>query len=73
MYNLIEYSDSYPQTPRIIWQHCRDESVLHANDPITDFNAANATNDLFKIKEKITDKTGNNGTKNVEIMVLLKI
>ena len=36
------------------------------------FFDANATTDLFSLKEKITCQTGNNGTKNVEIMVPLK-
>ena len=35
---------------------------------ITDFTEANATD----LKVKLTDETGNNGTKNVEIMVPLK-
>ena len=38
----------------------------------TDFNPANATTDSSKIKEKIIRQTGNNGTRNVEIMVPLK-
>ena len=56
----------------ILWQCCRLEPVLAANNAITDFNVDNATTDTFKIKEKITGKTENNGTKNVEIMVPLK-
>ena len=53
-------------------QYCRDELVLDANDATTNFNPANATIDLLKAKQKITGKTGNNGTKNVEIMISLK-
>ena len=65
---LIEYGDNYSKTPEILWQYCRDEPVINvANEDIVDFNAANATTNLFKIKEKITGKTGNNGTKEVEI------
>ena len=67
-YILIEYGDNYSKTSEILWQHCRDEPVINvANKDIADFNAANATTNLFKIKEKITGKTGNNGTKEVEI------
>ena len=55
----------------ILWQYDRDEPALTAN-AITDFNAASATTDLFKIKVKITGQIGNNGTRNVEIMVPLK-
>ena len=39
---------------------------------ITDFTEVNATNDSFNLKEKLTSQTGNNCTKNVEIMVSLK-
>ena len=41
---------------------------------VADYTAdnANAITDLFKIKKKVTSKTGNNDTKNVEIMVPLK-
>ena len=47
MYNLIEYSDNCSKTSRILWQYCRDEPALN-------FNNANATTNLFKLKEKIT-------------------
>ena len=72
MYNLIEYSDNYSETSGILWQYCRDEPSLDADNAITDFNEANAYTDLFKIKEKITGQIGNNGTKNFEIMLPLK-
>ena len=36
------------------------------------FNAANASTNSFNVKEKKTDKEGNNGKTNVEIMVPLK-
>ena len=50
-------------------EFCRDEPDLAANRDINDFNAANATTNLLKIKEKITGQRGNDDTKNVEIMV----
>ena len=56
MYNLIEYSDNYAKTTGSLWQYCKDGN----------------TTDSFNFKVKITDRTGNNGTKDVEIMVLLK-
>ena len=68
-YNLIKYIDNYLKTSGILWQYCRDKSVLTANGDVDDCNTANATT---KIKEKITGETGNDGTKNVEIMVPLK-
>ena len=39
---------------------------------MTDFTEANANSESFNLKEKSTGQTGNNGTKNVEIMVPLK-
>ena len=71
IYNLIEYSDNYSKSSGILWQYCRDETALAVN-AITDFNGANGTTGPFKIKEKITGETGNNDTKDVEIIALLK-
>ena len=73
MYYLIEYSDNYSEASEILWQYCRDEPDINAaNFDSVDFSPDNATTDLFKIKEKITGQTGDNGTKNVEIIVPLK-
>ena len=69
---MIEHIDNYSQTSGILWQFCRDEPASDANGTIVDFNAANSITDSFKIKEKMTGQTGNNGTKNVETMVPLK-
>ena len=71
MYNLIEYSDNYSKTSGSLWQYCKDIPAVNNNDDIVEFNGANAT-DSFNFKAKITGQTGNNGTKNVEIMVPLK-
>ena len=73
MYNLIEYSDNYAKTTGSLWQYCKDIPArnANANDVITEFTEGNLT-DSFNFKLKITGKTGNNGTKNVEIMVPLK-
>ena len=70
-YNFIEYSDNYAKTTESLWQYCKDIPVRNANGYIAIF-AENSTTDSFKFKEKITGQTGNNGTKNVEIMVPLK-
>ena len=72
MYNLIEYSDNYSKTPGILWQFCRDVPAVDDIDTITSFTEANATTNFFSLKEKLTGKTGNNLTKNIEIMVPLK-
>ena len=71
MYNLIEYSDNYAKTTGSLWQYCKDIPALNANDEITEFTGGNTT-DSFNFKEKITGQTGDDGTKNVEIMVPLK-
>ena len=71
MYNLIEYSDNYPKTTGSLWQYCKDIPARNANGDIAIF-AENNTTDSFKSKAKITGQTGNNGAKDVEIMVPLK-
>ena len=72
MYNLIEYSDNYAKTTGSLWQYCEDIPAQNANDSeIIAFDANNLT-DSFKFKAKITGQTGNDGTKDVEIIVPLK-
>ena len=73
MYNLIEYSDNYTKTSGSLWQYCKDIPARNANviDAITEFTEGNLT-DSFNFKLKITGKTGNGGTKDVQIMVPLK-
>ena len=67
MYNLIEYSDNYSKTSGSLWQYCKDIPAVN-NNAIVDFTNDNLT-DSFNFKVKMTGQTGNNGTKNVEIMV----
>ena len=71
MYNLIEYSDNYARSTGNLWQYCKDIPALNANDKIIIFAEGNTT-DSFNFKVKVTGRTGNNGTKDVEIMVRLK-
>ena len=71
MYNLIEYSDNYTKTSGSLWQYCKDIPPRNSNDEIINFLGNNNT-DSFNFKAKITSQTGNNGTKDVEIMVPLK-
>ena len=71
MYNLIEYSDNYAKTTGSLWQYGEDIPARNANDEIIIFAEDNTT-DSFKFKAKITGQTGNNGAKEVEIMVPLK-
>ena len=78
MYNLAEFSDIYSKKCRNVWQYYRDEPALYSNNNITDF-PANTNNSIsnrisfkYEKKKKITGKTGNDGTKDAEIMVPLK-
>ena len=70
MYNLIEYSDNYAKTTGSLWQYCKDIPPRNNNDEIVIFRGNNST-DSFKFKSKITGQTGDDGTKDVEIMVRL--
>ena len=71
IYKVIEYSRIYSQTSEGLWQYYRDELALN-NGAIIDFSADDDSSILFKFKEKITGKTGNNGTKDVKTMVPIK-
>ena len=62
-YNLIEYSDSYSKTFGILSRYCRDEPAVDNNGAFVDFAENNADTNSLKIKEEITNKTGDNGTK----------
>ena len=71
MYNLIEYSDNYAKTTGSLWQYCKDIPARNNNYEIVVFTGNNLT-DSFNFKAKITGQTGDDGTKDVEIMVPLK-
>ena len=72
MYNLMEYSDNYSKTFGSLWQYCKDISAVNNNNnAIVEFSNNNLT-DSFNSKVKLTGQTGDDGTKNVEIMVPLK-
>ena len=70
MYNLIEYSDNYAKTTGSLWKYCKDIPARDNNNEITEFTADNTT-DSLNFKAKITGQTGNDGTKDVEIIVPL--
>ena len=72
MYNLIEYSDNYAKTTGSLWQYCKNIPARNnANNAIIIFAEANTTAS-FNFKVKITGRTGDDGTKDVEIMIPLK-
>ena len=70
MYNLIEYSDNYSKISGRLWQYCKDIPAVDNNNAIVNFTDNNLT-DSFNFKVKITGQTGDDGTKNVKIMVPL--
>ena len=67
MYNLIEYSGNYANKTGSLWQYCKDIPARNNNNEVTEFPAGNTT-DSFNFKAKITGQTGNDRTKDVEIM-----
>ena len=71
MYNLIEYSDNYAKTTGSLWQYGKNIPARNNNNEIVVFTGNNLT-DSFTFKAKITGQTGDDGTKDVEIMVPLK-
>ena len=71
MYNLIEYSDNYSKTSGSLWQYCKYIPAVNNNNAIVNITKNNLT-DSFSFKVKMTGQTGNDGTKNVEIMVPIK-
>ena len=72
MYNLIEHSYVYSKTSENLWKYYRHEQVLDNRNNIIHFPANNNNSISFNFKQQITGKTGNGGTKDVEIMVPLK-
>ena len=52
-------------------KYCKDIPAVNNNNGIVDFTDNNFT-DSFNFKVKITGQTGNDGAKNLEIMVALK-
>ena len=71
MYNLIEYSDNYAKTAGSLWQYCKDIPARNNNNAIANFTRGNLS-DSFIFKVKFRGQTGDNGTKDVEIMIPLK-
>ena len=71
IYNLIEYSDNYSKTSGSLWQYYKDIPAVGNDNAIANFTNNNLT-DSFNFKVKMTSRTRDNGTKNVEIIVPLK-
>ena len=71
MYNLIEYSDNYLKTSASLWQYCKEIPAVDNNNALVNFAENNLT-DSFNFKVKILGQTGDDGTKNVQIIIPLK-
>ena len=71
MYNLIEYNDDYSKTSGSLWKYCKYIPAVDNKNAIVNFTENNPT-DSFNFKVKMTGQTGDDGTKNVEIIVPLK-
>ena len=54
-----------------MWQYCKDIPAIDDDNAIVNFTEGNLT-DSFNFKVKITGQTGDDGTKNVEIIAPLK-
>ena len=70
MYDLVEYSDNYSKISGSLWQYFKDIPAVDNNNAIANFTDNNLTNS-FNSKVKITGQTGDDGTKNAEIVVTL--
>ena len=71
MYDSIEYSDNYSKRSGSLWQYCKDIPSVNNNGNIIEFSGVNDT-DSINFKTKIAGQTGDNETKEIEIMVTLK-
>ena len=72
IYNIKEYSDNYSKSPDSLWQYYKDETALIDVGAISNFSASKNNSIPLKSKQKVIGETADGGTKDVEIMVLLK-
>ena len=74
----MEYSEAYSKTSAIkacgnkIQEICGNEPGLDNNRNIIDFPDDNNNSASFKFKQKIKGQTRNGGTKDAEVMFLLR-
>ena len=69
MYNLIEYSNNHSKASWSLRHYYTDEPALNDTGAAVNFPGNSAS---FKFKQKITGSTGDDRTKNFEIIVPLK-
>ena len=51
MYNYIEYSEIYLETPESLWQYYRDEPAIDNNGGFIDFAPDNNNNGTSKVSK----------------------
>ena len=71
MHNLVVYANNYSKASGSLWKYYRDEPALTNAVAIANFHAVDNSASL-KINKKITGKSADSGTKDIEIMVPLK-
>ena len=69
MYNSVKYSNNHSEASWSLWHYHRDEPALNDTGAAVNFPGNSAS---FKFKQKITGSKESDGTKNIEIKVLLK-
>ena len=72
IYNIKEYSDNYSKSPDSLWQYYKDETALIDVGASSNFSASKNNSIPLKFKQKLIGETADGGTKDHEIMVLLK-
>ena len=71
VYKFIQYGDYYSKTLGSLWNYCRYEPFLSDASDSVGFTSVDFS-DPFNFKQKITGKAGDDGTKDIEVMVSLK-
>ena len=71
VYKFIQYGDYYSKTLGSLWNYCRYEPFLSDASDSVGFTSVDFS-DAFNFKQKITGKAGDDGTKDIEVMVSLK-
>ena len=71
MYNLIDHSNNYLKTSGSLWQYCKNEPFITDDGVVIDI-PDDPDSASLKYKQKITSQTGNDGTKDIQIMIPVK-
>ena len=71
MYNLIDHSNNYLKTSGSLWQYCKNEPFITDDGVVIDI-PDDPDSASLKYKQKITSQTGNDGTKDIQIIIPVK-